>query len=201
MSTNSIAYTYALALSQTDGIDLKKVEAEINLVREVFQTPEVRLYFESPAIPVAVKKEKLKNMFGKNLSAGVLNFLFLVLDKRRVTSVLEICSSFMEITDRQFNRVRPYIILSREYPDKELKKIMSEVEALINVRRKDFGIENENEKIEFIPRVEIQPDLLGGIYMRVGDYMWDSSLGRFLKDWKQRVLSGAVEQDKAITTE
>jgi F-type H+-transporting ATPase subunit delta len=201
MNTDSVAFTYAMALAQVDGIDLKKTEAEINLVSEIFKTPEIALYFDSPAISLAAKKEKLKKAFEKNVSTEVLNFLFLILDKHRETYIPEICAALTEIADKQFTRVRPYIILSRNYADKELKKIMSEVEALVTVRRKDFGIEDENAKIEFIPRVEVQPDLLGGIYMRVGDYIWDSSLSRFLKDWKTRVLSGAVDQDAVIAPE
>ncbi|MDH4263573.1 MAG: ATP synthase F1 subunit delta [Spirochaetia bacterium] len=201
MNTDSVAYTYAMALSQIDGVDLKKKEAEMILVSEAFQSPEIKLYFDSPTISIADKKEKLKKAFGQSVSKEVLNFLFLVLDKHRETFILSICAGLTEIADKEFNRVRPYVILSRNYPEKELKKIISEIEALINVHRKDFGIENQSDKIEFIHKVEVQPDLLGGIYMRVGDYMWDSSLSRFLKDWKQRVLSGAVDQNAVIVAE
>ena len=201
MNTDSIAYTYAMALAQGEGADLKKLEQEMILVAEIFQSPEIALYFESPAIARAVKKEKLKQTIGKGVSKEVLNFLFLVFDKGRETYIKNICTAFMEIADKEFNRIRPYIVLSREYPEKELKKLLSEIEALITVRRKDFGIEDENAKIEFIPQVHVQPDLLGGVYLRVGDYMWDSSLSRYLKDWKQRVLSGVVDQNAAIVAE
>jgi F-type H+-transporting ATPase subunit delta len=190
-----------MALSQIDGVDLGKIETELSLVSDVFQNTEIALYFESPAITIVAKKEKLKTVFGKLISIEVLNFLFLVLDKRRETYILEICAALTEIADKQFNRVRPFVILSRKYPEGELAKIMSAIEALISARRKDFGIENENAKLEFIPMVRVQPDLLGGIYMRVGDYLWDSSISRFLKDWKNRVLSGTVDQNAAISAE
>jgi len=201
MNTNSVAYTYAMALTQVDGVDLKKIEPEMNLVSQAFQDPAVELYFESPTISLAAKKEKLKKVFEKTVSKEVLNFLFLVFDKKRQTSILEICAALTEIADKQFNRVRPFVILSRNYPENELGKIMSAIEALISARRKDFGIENQTAKLEFIPRVQVQPDLLGGIYMRVGDYLWDSSISRFLKDWKNKVLSGTVDQDAAITAD
>jgi len=201
MNTDSVAYTYAMALSQLDGVDLKKIEAELSIVEEIFQSKEIKGYFESPAIPLSGKKERLKNAIGSKVSIEVLNFLFLILDKHRETYISEICAALTEIADKQFNRVRPHVILSRQYPEDELKKIMTSIEALISARRKDFGINDDQAKLEFIPKVQVQPDMLGGIYMRVGDYMWDSSISRFLKDWKHKVLSGTIEQDAVITAD
>jgi F-type H+-transporting ATPase subunit delta len=201
MNTESVAYVYALALSQADGADLKKIEEEMAIVAKVFQDDDVKKYFESPRVSSALKKEQLKKTFDGKISDLALNFLFLLVDKRRDHQILEIYAALTEIGDKQFNRVRPKISVSRNYPEGEVTKIVDMVKDLITTRRSSFGLKEDNAKLEFIPEIQVKPELVGGIYLRVGDYMWDSSVSRYLKDWKHNVLSGAIENENIISVD
>jgi len=201
MNTESVAYVYALALSQADGADLKKIEEDMTIVASVFKDDEVIKYFESPRVTSAAKKEQLKKSFGGKISELVLNFLFLLVDKQRDHQVLEIYAALTEIADRQFNRVRPKIYLSRNYPESEVSKIVEMVNNLISSSRTSFGLKEGNSQLEFIPEIQVDPEMLGGINLRVGDYLWDSSVSRYLKDWKNSVLSGVIDKDKIISVD
>ena len=56
------------------------------------------------------------------------------------------------------------------------RKFMQWWKTYFAAERESFGISGEKAKLEFIPETEVKPDMLGGIYLRVGDYMWDSSI-------------------------
>lgn len=198
MDTESVAYVYATALSQVEETDLKKVEEEMSAVAAVFKDSDIKSYFESPKIPTGEKKENFKKAFGDKLSPLVMNFLYLLVDKRRDDQIPAISAALTDIADKEFGRVRPHIVLSRKYSEAEIKEITSMVENMISTQRKDFGLEDYKKDLEFIPEIEYKPEMLGGVYLRVGDYMVDFSISRYLKDWKTKVLSGPIGKEAII---
>ncbi|MDH4199418.1 MAG: ATP synthase F1 subunit delta [Spirochaetia bacterium] len=189
-----------MALSSVDGVDLKKTEEELLLVSGVLKNEDIKKYFLYPKISQAEKKEKLKNAFAALVSKTVMNFLYLLIDKNRENHIQQISHAFTQIVDQEYDRVRPHVSLSRNYPEAELQKILTMVEGLVSAKRDAFGISSP-AKLEFLPETEVKPEMLGGIYLRLGDYMWDSSISRFLRDWKVKVLSGTIEKDAVISAD
>lgn len=129
-----------------------------------------------------------------------MNFLFLLVDKNRENSISEISKAFSRIVDEKYDRVRLRVAVSRKYSDADLKKIYTMVEELVSAKRESFGISGK-AKLEFLPETEVKPEMLGGIYLRIGDYMWDSSINRYLRDWKVKVLSGTIDKDAVISAD
>ena len=58
--------------------DLAKVRAD------VFAIPEAVKFFQNPLIPQQAKKDLLVKAFDKEISATVMNFLMLLVDKKRI---------------------------------------------------------------------------------------------------------------------
>jgi len=192
MDKDSIAYRYAAALSEIDGVDLRQVEEELNsLVAAMVKENSIQVYFESPQIPSVDKKKKITAALSGKVSANVNNLLCLLIDKGRETHLSEVASALTAIVDEKFNRVRPYVYLGKDFSDDKKKGIAQEVETLIQKNRSEFGVAEKGD-LEFITTISTDSEMLGGVILRVGDNMWDASVSRFLKDWRTRVLANPV---------
>lgn len=195
MNTDSIAYQYAEALAEIGGKDLLKMETELLAIRDVASSDTaLSVYFESPRVNSDVKKEQFKKAFGGKVSDTMLNFLFILVEKRRESQLLPICDAFVELVDIQFNRVRPTVYVSRDFDDADIKKINELVESVILSNKSAFGLNEQIDKFEFIISNEVNPELIGGIALRVGDSYWDASVSRFLKDWKTHIGSKQINE-------
>ena len=201
MNTDSVAYQYATALAGLDGVDGTKIENSLLQVRQVFlENADLRLYFESPRIGVSHKKKAIKSAFGKIVEETVTNLLSLLIDKGREEALVGICDAFVEIMDRKLNRVRPRVILSHEYDKKGNDEIVALVEQVVDKNRDQFGLGDVKGKIDFFVTTEVDADILGGIALRIGDYYWDATVSRYLRDWRQRIFARHIDKEQLVAS-
>ncbi|MES0488633.1 MAG: ATP synthase F1 subunit delta [Leptospirales bacterium] len=193
MNTDSAAYRYSTALSEIEGADLKKMEESLQTVVTLFaDNPELKSFYESPKVPAEKKKTAIESAFRKAIDGEVLSLLLVLINKGRTTLLDNISRGFTELVDIAFNRVRPLITLSRDFPEKDIKAIVNKVEELIKNHGDQFGVV-DGKTVEFIPRLTTDESLLGGVILRVGDYQWDSSVKTYLREWKLRVHGSRID--------
>lgn len=139
--------------------DLSKVRAE------VFDIPEAVKFFQNPLIPQQAKKDLLKRAFDKEISATVMNFLMLLVDKKRIGVFCEIYDIFTSLKNKEQGilvaDVTSAFPLSKKQQDALIKKLSSLTGRKVKIRPyKDTSI-------------------IGGLILKIGDKRIDGSvLGR-----------------------
>src|SRR3989338_1680360 len=131
-----------------------------------------------PRIDAADKKKKLDRALGKKVSVQTLRFLKLLIDKKRFELLPMIAANFGKQLAEKNNSAKAYVRASAPLSadaDKKLK------ETLKNFAGKNIELE-----------VKIDPEILGGVVVRLGDWVLDSSLRG-----KLRMLSKTLANEAA----
>jgi len=102
-------------------------------------------------------------------------FLQAVVKRGRQLLLADIADAYSDLLDVKHNRVRAGITLARE-PDPALKQ------AIVGALAEALGK-------EVVPGWAVEPDLIGGAVIRVGDRVMDGSVRRKLKQLRRQLLS------------
>jgi F-type H+-transporting ATPase subunit delta len=135
----------------------------------------VRTFLESPRFDRALKKQVLRAALSEHVHPLFMNFVLLVIDKRRQQLLGAIANEYRALVDTAANRLHVEVTLARE-PSPEM-------EADIRARLSEiFGK-------TVIPHVSVDERILGGIVVRQGDQLIDGSLRRRLMGMRRRLLT------------
>lgn len=171
---------------------LDDMVAELGEVVGVFnELPKFRLAMESPRIDMADKTAMLDKAFKGKCSTGLLNFLKLVAQRGRFDCLNSILGSTVAAHDEMAGRVKATLTTA------------SEIESSVqdSVAKKLSGILGKEVKLECV----VDPDIVGGMVVRVGDTIYDGSVVNQLQQVRTKAVQKAVDAlreklDKFITT-
>ena len=121
--------------------------------------------------------------------------MFLLIDKGRAEVLQEILDQLILANDKKLGRVRASVTTSREIIDFEAKdQLAQQVEKSILEKKNLFGI--ENEKADVLISHKSNPDILGGVIIRIGDYVLDGSVRTFINKWKKGVSEHKMSNER-----
>ncbi|MDI3327827.1 MAG: F0F1 ATP synthase subunit delta [Alicyclobacillaceae bacterium] len=165
MKDGGVAKRYANALfaAAEEKADPVAVEAELEQVLEWWRSnPEVPRFFAHPTVPRSVKKETAAKLFGDRVSKLMLNFLYVLLDHRREGYLPQIAAEYRRRVDEARGRIDARIESALPLAEEEIRQLADHLKRKTG---KDVSV-----------RVEVNPALIGGARVRVGDRVWDASL-------------------------
>jgi F-type H+-transporting ATPase subunit delta len=139
------------------------------------QDPVVRAFLESPKIEVAAKKTALRHALGPQTDPMFVNFLMVVLQKRRQRLLFDIGREYRSLVDEKQGRMHVQVTLARP-ADGQLQEQISRRLSIVLGK-------------QVIPHVSVNPELLGGIIVRFGDRVLDGSLRRRLVSLRHRLIN------------
>lgn len=171
MSTSALSRRYARALVDL-GAEQKMVEqygAELARVSSTLAAEKMlRLFLESPTLPLEKKTAILNDLAETlQLSAGMRNFLGLLLVKDRLRYLAQIEANFRSFADELSGVVRARIISARELSVSQRESIKGGLES------------KTGKRIEL--RVDVDTQLLGGIKAEIAGKVFDGSVRTQLK--------------------
>jgi F-type H+-transporting ATPase subunit delta len=177
LRTETIARNYAEALFQL-GERSGNVELYADLLDAVAaaveQTPRVEAILMSPRIPKAEKAQLLGGALRDTPREFVL-FLQALVRRGRQQILRPVATEYMNLLDQKLDRVRAGVTLART-PDEKLKRNIQE--ALSRQLGK-----------QVIPAFSVDPEILGGAIVRVGERVLDGSLRRRMTRLRRHLLS------------
>lgn len=155
------------------------------------EMPKFRLAMESPRIDVSDKTSMLDKAFGKKCSTELLNFLKLVAQRGRFGCLNAIHSSAVKAHDEMAGRVKATLTTASE-----VEKSVQE-----NVAKKLSGILGKEVNLDCV----VDPDIIGGMVVRVGDTVYDGSVVNQLQQVRTKAIKNAVDAfreklDKFVTS-
>lgn len=142
------------------------------------QEPLVRRFLESPQIDAAERKRVLETAFGGRVPPLFLNFVLVVIDKRRQRLLTEIAREYDLLVDEHLGRLHVNVTLARDPDERTEEDLRAELSRIL---RKSV-----------IPHVTVDPRILGGLVVRYGDKVMDGSLRRRLAGMRRRMLEAAL---------
>jgi F-type H+-transporting ATPase subunit delta len=145
------------------------------LAAAVHASPKVEMVLMSPRVTGERKAELLAMALpGAPQEFGL--FLRAVVKRGRQLLLGEIATAYSALLDVKFNRVRAGITLARQ-PDSALQAAITQ--ALSRALGK-----------EVVAGYSVEPEILGGAVVRVGDRVLDGSVRRKLKQLRTQLLRG-----------
>jgi len=140
------------------------------------ETPALQSVLMSPKVPKTLKAKLVADALtqvGAPVEFG--RYLAAVIRRGRQLLFGEIADAYHGLVDRSFNRVRASITVARA-PDDALRRDLQA--ALTRMLSK-----------EVIPSYHVDPAVLGGAIVRVGDQVYDGSLRRRLMRLRRQLIS------------
>ena len=145
---------------------------------DVFSIPEAVKFFQNPLVPEKAKKDLLTKAFKKEVSATVMNFLMLLVDKRRIGIFNEIYEIFTSLKNKAQGilvaDVTSAMPLTKKQQDALTKKLATLTDKKVSIRT------HSDKKI------------LGGIIVKIGDKRIDGSAAGRLSALRNSLLADSA---------
>ncbi|HAS74368.1 MAG TPA: ATP synthase F1 subunit delta [Clostridiales bacterium UBA8960] len=117
---------------------------------------------KTPKINIAEKKAVLQETFGNQVSQTLLNFLKIIIDKNRGTDILDIKRDFDERVNVHHGVVKATVESVIPLTEDQLEHLTDKLKAMTG------------KKVEIV--TFINPELLGGLVIKLGDRIIDGSV-------------------------
>jgi F-type H+-transporting ATPase subunit delta len=178
MRDTTIARNYAEALVALarKANDLEGYGVAIRgLADAVSQDVRLTNFLASPSVSAADKNRVLGQAFASKLPRNVVRFVQKLVDNRRQLLLGEVAQEYSNIVDEQEGRVHATVTVSRETTDAERDAIGAQISARLGKK--------------VVPHVTVNPAILGGVIVKVGDTVMDGSVRKRLATLRTRLTS------------
>ena len=136
----------------------------------------VRDFFASPVVDRGEKIELLRDSLASRMSELTLNFLVLLVRKRRENLIETIARQMHELLDADAGNTVASITTPKPLSSEELADLARRLSRVYNRK--------------IIPQHRIDEDLLGGAVVQMGDTYVDASVAGKLEEIRRHLLSG-----------
>ena len=151
---------------------------DLEKAAEVASDEQVGHLLANPAVPLETRTEMAKTILGAAIHPPVLNLIGLMIRRGTVEQLPRVAAEF-----RRLDNARQGITLATATSAAPLGK--DEVKALTERMEKLTGGRVELD-------VQVDPSLLGGVVVRVGDRLIDGSVRGRLERLRNQLVSGAL---------
>lgn len=167
----TIARPYAEALFKAlGGSDAAAVSADLDAFASVAADPQVRVFADNPKIEAASVVELVAKAAGRTADAKVMNLLTAVAENGRLAALPAIAAQFRELVNARSGTADATIYSAFPIDDAALAGVLPALERRFATRLK--------------PHVTVDPSLIGGIRVVVGDEVLDTSVKARLQQMK-----------------
>ena len=180
MRDSTIARNYADALLSlaTKAGDLAGWGTMITDVADaVERDDQLRNFLQSPKISASEKNEVLGKALQDRMPRVMVRFLQTLVKNRRQMLLPVIAAEYRSLVDDAEGRVNAQVTVARETSDEERSTIARELSRTLGKT--------------VVPHLSINPAILGGVVVRIGDQVMDGSVRKRLAVLKSRMLYGA----------
>lgn len=175
MSGTRAALRYAKAILNF-AVEQKKEDNVNNdmllIVNTLNESKDLQLMLSNPILKSGLKKDTLKSIFSSNISALTLSSINLLIDNNRLSILNDVAKKYTIIYDelkgKEVAKITTAIPLNSALNKQVLKKVKE-------ITGKQATIENS-----------VNPDIIGGFILRIGDIQYDASIANKLQDLKRQ---------------
>lgn len=176
MLNRSVARRYAEAFfsiaQEQNKIDQFQQELE-KLVQVIEETENLKEYLAHLLVPANEKKEMVAKIFTDQISSTTLNFLNVLIDKRREAYITTIAVEYRDMADESRNIAKADLIAAQEVSEEDVKMLAEKLSVSMG------------KTVQL--KVSVDPSLLGGVKIRLGDQIIDGTVAKKLAMLKEQL--------------
>jgi F-type H+-transporting ATPase subunit delta len=178
MSSGSVAKRYAKAFFEVaaEKGQLDTIEKELQGIQQVMvDNPVFLQLLHHPQIDKKVKKKEINTIFKGQISDITLDFINLLIDGDRGDILPSVTTQFVELANLERGIADALVTSVKPLTEAEIESIGTKFSEVVN---KKIRIQNV-----------VDPSIIGGIIVKIGDRLYDGSVIGKLNRFKQSVLS------------
>ena len=152
---------FELALEKNE---IDQVAQEIQVLKDTLaENAELLQYLNHPKVSNDEKVETIENIFKDKISETTVGFLVIVVTKGRYNELDSILEYFLDEV-REYRKIgKASVTSATALTDEQKQKVEAKLLASTNY-------------VEFIMDYQIDPSIIGGLIIRIGDRIVDSSI-------------------------
>jgi F-type H+-transporting ATPase subunit delta len=137
-----------------------------------------RQFLETPRVRPEQKKEALRQALDGRAPEMFVRFVMVLVDKRRQSLLPEIAQAYRALVDQRMGRARVDVTISHAPDDALQTEIQRALEAQLGRT--------------VIPTYRVDPELLGGMVLRLGDEILDGSVRSRASALRRRLMESTM---------
>ncbi|WP_448525494.1 ATP synthase F1 subunit delta [Parathermosynechococcus lividus] len=152
-----------LSLAQSHNL-ADQFQQDSGLILELLAaSAELQEFLANPLINPDAKKNVLRQLTVDKVHGYFLNFLMLLVDRRRINLLAAICHQYRALLRKLRNIVLAEVTSAVELTEQQRQAVVEKVKAMTGAADVELAI-------------AIDPELLGGVVIKVGSQIFDASL-------------------------
>lgn len=176
---NEVAERYAQGLfelaRETDTIREKKEQAAL-ILKALAENPELLVFLRAVKVTKDEKKNLIASVFAEAADTDTINLIKLLIDKGRIGYFREIFQEFVRLADDELGIATAVVESARELKAEDIERIRL---ALVKKTGR-----------EIIMTTKINPELIAGIKVTVGNNVTDITMKTKIDSMKEALLKG-----------
>jgi F-type H+-transporting ATPase subunit delta len=151
---------------------------QLDAAAQVIADDRARAILANPAIPTERRAEVLTKLLGSRTSPPVQNLIQLLLRRGRIEELPRVATEFARLDDQRQDITHATATSAAPLDPDEIRDLTARLEQSTGGR---IALD-----------VEVDPSLLGGLIVRVGDRLIDGSVRGRLERLRNQLISGAL---------
>jgi F-type H+-transporting ATPase subunit delta len=138
----------------------------------------IRDFLETPKVGLSRKRDALRSALHGRVPPLLLNFVMVVLRKRRQRLLHSIADIYREMLDERSGIIQAQVTLAHEPDDAQRHEIATVLSRITGM--------------QVVPRIKVDRTILGGLIVRYGDHIMDGSLQHRLNTLRRRLIDATL---------
>jgi len=152
-----------MSLAQSQDLTDRIGEDMRSLLNVLESSEELQQFLASPIVSAVNKKTVLQQIVGDQLHPYTLNILMLLVDRRRILFLEGICKQYQVLLRKLKQTVLAEVSSAVQLTEAQQQTVSEKVKAMTNAQQVELNI-------------KIEPELIGGVIIKVGSQVIDASL-------------------------
>lgn len=155
--------------------EMDRTYEDLKTVSSVYDSSEdLRNFLVHPVIPIKEKKDTIKTIFEGKVTDDVLHFLYILLDKNKLSLLDTILYCYEDAMDEAKNILKVDVVSAVDV-DSDQKEALR------------MKLQNKLQK-EIKLHFEINPEIIAGLILKIGDKTIDGSMSNKLDNLQRQLV-------------
>ncbi len=174
---SAAARRYAKAIFELarESRDVRRWGERLEVVRRYLADPQLAGLLANPSITVQRRKEMVEQLGLRHLGQEGMNLLKLLIETNRTAEIEGVIEEFSRLEDAAAGRVRATAVTAVKLPQKDVEQLVADLSRQLG----------KEVKLE----VQVDPAIMGGLVLHVGDQLIDASIRTRLQQLRRRLAS------------
>ncbi len=177
MSPDEKIFAENLAYMSVEENAVEEYRQQLHLINDILaEQKQFMAFLFDQEIDPEDKKKVIRNVFSGRIKPGLLSFLVMLVDKKKIISFNKLVETFDEVADKLTNTLHVMVVSATPLDKSQADRLGEKYRQIYN---------SDSVRVS----VKVDPSLIGGIKVRIGNKVIDRSIKAKLEDLKKTLVS------------